>query len=344
MGGGEIARYLSRHGAGRTARVVLISSTVPRLHVDPQAAAALLGTLRTGYGQWVEENAARSFGDERPGCEVPRLDQEQAIRDWMGVSLDAAVACMTANLAADFTAELSSVDVPALIVHGDHDAFAPLAACGRRSAELMPGSRLLVYAGGGAYAPPVPPGAAQRRPPGLRRGARCLNEAQAVGPVTQRRWRFGMDVGIGLPNAVPDTEGRTLVDWARQADEAGFSTLGTIGLVYPNYEELVSLAAAAAVTSRIRLTTSVLLSPLHSNAALFAKQAASIDRISGGRLVLGLGIGGREDDFSASGLTMAGRGRRFDEQLDEMKRIWAGEGRPASTRSGRRRPGPAVPS
>ena len=135
-------------------------------------------------------------------------------------------------------------------------------------------------------------------------------------------------------DAVPDTEGRTLVDWARQADEAGFSTLGTDRPArLPNYEELVSLAAAAAVTSRIRLTTSVLLSPLHSNAALFAKQAASIDRISGGRLVLGLGIGGREDDFSASGLTMAGRGRRFDEQLDEMKRIWAGEGRPASTRS-----------
>ena len=55
-----------------------------------------------------------------------------------------------------------------------------------------------------------------------------------------------MDVGIGLPNAVPDTEGRTLVDWARRADEAGFSTLGTIGrLVYPNYEELIALAIAA---------------------------------------------------------------------------------------------------
>jgi alkanesulfonate monooxygenase SsuD/methylene tetrahydromethanopterin reductase-like flavin-dependent oxidoreductase (luciferase family) len=137
-----------------------------------------------------------------------------------------------------------------------------------------------------------------------------------------------MDVGIGLPNAVPDTEGRTLVDWARRADEAGFSTLGTIGrLVYPNYEELIALTAAAAVTSRIRLTTSILLAPLHSNTALFAKQAASLDRISGGRLVLGLGIGGREDDFAASGLTMAGRGRRFDEQLIEMQRIWAGEGR-----------------
>jgi alkanesulfonate monooxygenase SsuD/methylene tetrahydromethanopterin reductase-like flavin-dependent oxidoreductase (luciferase family) len=136
-----------------------------------------------------------------------------------------------------------------------------------------------------------------------------------------------VDVGIGLPNAVPDTEGSTLIDWARQAEEAGFSTLGTIGrLVYPNYDELIALAAASAVTSRIRLTTSILLAPLHTNNALLAKQAASLDRISGGRLVLGLGIGGREDDFIASGATMAGRGRRFDEQLDEMRRIWAGEG------------------
>ena len=172
MGGGEIARYLQRARRRAHRAVVLISSTVPRLDVDPQAAAALLGTLRTGYGQWVEENAARSFGDERPGWKSlagpgaghPGLD---------GRSLDAAVACMTANLAADFTAELSSVDVPALIVHGDHDAFAPLAACGRRSAKPIRGSRLLVYAGA-AHMPPVPPGAAQRRPPGLRRGTRSL--------------------------------------------------------------------------------------------------------------------------------------------------------------------------
>jgi alkanesulfonate monooxygenase SsuD/methylene tetrahydromethanopterin reductase-like flavin-dependent oxidoreductase (luciferase family) len=127
-----------------------------------------------------------------------------------------------------------------------------------------------------------------------------------------------MDVGIGLPNAVPDTAGGTLVEWARRAEEAGFSTLGTIGrLVYPNYEELIALAAAAAV----------LLAPLRTNTALCAKQAASLDRVSGGRLVLGLGIGGREDDFAASGVTMAGRGRRFDEQLAELQRVWAGAGR-----------------
>jgi alkanesulfonate monooxygenase SsuD/methylene tetrahydromethanopterin reductase-like flavin-dependent oxidoreductase (luciferase family) len=138
--------------------------------------------------------------------------------------------------------------------------------------------------------------------------------------------RFGVDIGIGLPNTVPGTEGRTLIDWARHAEEAGFSTLGTIGrLVYSSYEELVALSAAAAVTSQIRLTTGVLLAPLYTNSALFAKQAASLDRLSGGRLVLGLGLGGREDDFAASGVSTQGRGQRLEEQIAMMKRVWSGE-------------------
>jgi alkanesulfonate monooxygenase SsuD/methylene tetrahydromethanopterin reductase-like flavin-dependent oxidoreductase (luciferase family) len=134
-----------------------------------------------------------------------------------------------------------------------------------------------------------------------------------------------VDIGIGLPNTVPDTEGRTLLDWARRAEEAGFSTLGTIGrLVYPNYEELTALSAAAAVTSRIRLTTGVLLAPLYTNHELFAKQVASLDRLSGGRVVLGLGLGGRDDDFTASGLPTHGRGQVLENQLATMKRVWSG--------------------
>jgi alkanesulfonate monooxygenase SsuD/methylene tetrahydromethanopterin reductase-like flavin-dependent oxidoreductase (luciferase family) len=135
-----------------------------------------------------------------------------------------------------------------------------------------------------------------------------------------------VDIGIGLPSTIPDTDGQTLIDWARAAEEAGFSTLGTLGrLVYPGYEELITLSAAAAVTSRIRLTTSVLLAPLYTNSALLAKQAASLDRLSGGRLVLGLAPGGREDDFEASGVPMQGRGHRLEEQLATMKRVWSGE-------------------
>jgi alkanesulfonate monooxygenase SsuD/methylene tetrahydromethanopterin reductase-like flavin-dependent oxidoreductase (luciferase family) len=152
-----------------------------------------------------------------------------------------------------------------------------------------------------------------------------MRQKLTVADKIQQR-RYGVDIGIGLPNTVPDTEGRALVDWARTAEEAGFSTLGTIGrLVYPNYEELIALSAAAAVTSRIRLTTSVLLAPLYSNTALFAKQAASLDRLSGGRLVLGLGLGGRDDDFIASGLSMDDRGHRLEEQVGMMKRVWSGE-------------------
>jgi alkanesulfonate monooxygenase SsuD/methylene tetrahydromethanopterin reductase-like flavin-dependent oxidoreductase (luciferase family) len=137
-----------------------------------------------------------------------------------------------------------------------------------------------------------------------------------------------VDIGIGLPTQIPNVEGRTLLNWAVQADQAGFSTLGTVGrLVYPNYDDLIALTAAAAVTERIRLTTSVLLAPLHANTALLAKQAASLDRLSGGRLVLGVGVGGRDDDFTASGLPTAGRGRRLAEQIEELKRIWGGEER-----------------
>src|ERR671933_1988101 len=111
-----------------------------------------------------------------------------------------------------------------------------------------------------------------------------------------------MEVGIGLPNATHGVRGPALVAFAREAEQAGFSSLGTIDrIAYENYEALVSLAAAAAVTERVRLVTSILLAPLRTNTALFAKQAASVDGLSGGRLVLGLAVGAREDDFAVSG-------------------------------------------
>ncbi len=137
-----------------------------------------------------------------------------------------------------------------------------------------------------------------------------------------------MEIGIGLPTTIPGVDGRQVVEWAQRAERAGFSTLGVLDrIVYPNYEPLVSLAAAAAVTEQIRLTTSILIAPYRANTALLAKQAATVQALSGGRLELGVAVGLREDDYEASGVPMKGRGQRFEEMLDEMKRIWAGEER-----------------
>ena len=117
-----------------------------------------------------------------------------------------------------------------------------------------------------------------------------------------------------------------LLEWARRAERRGFSSLGTIDrIVYGNYEPLIALAAAAAVTERIRLATTILIAPYRRNGALVAKQAASVDALSGGRLVLGVAVGGREDDYAASGADIHSRGRDFDQMLDEWQRIWNGE-------------------
>jgi alkanesulfonate monooxygenase SsuD/methylene tetrahydromethanopterin reductase-like flavin-dependent oxidoreductase (luciferase family) len=137
-----------------------------------------------------------------------------------------------------------------------------------------------------------------------------------------------MEIGIGLPATIPGVRNGQILDWAQAADERGFSTLGVLDrLVYPNCEPMTTLAAAAAVTQRIRLTTAILLAPLRANSALFAKEAATVQLLSGGRLVLGLAVGARADDFESSGIDFRTRGKRFDALLDEVLQIWGGEQR-----------------
>jgi len=144
-----------------------------------------------------------------------------------------------------------------------------------------------------------------------------------------------MDVAIGLPSAVPGTRGEQLVEWARRAEARGFSSLGTIDrLVYDNYEPLTALAAAAAVTERIGLCTSVLLAPLRVNPAELAKQALSVNALSGGRLTLGLGLGARDDDYEVSGVSLSGRGARLDATLERIVELWD-KGEVGPTVSGR---------
>jgi len=115
------------------------------------------------------------------------------------------------------------------------------------------------------------------------------------------------------------------MEWARRAEAAGFSALSLLDrLVYDNFDPLIALTAAAAVTERIRLMTAILIVPLRS-AGLLAKETACLDALSNGRLTLGVGVGNRKDDFVVAGTTHGDRGRRFDDQLAVMKRIWAGD-------------------
>ena len=136
-----------------------------------------------------------------------------------------------------------------------------------------------------------------------------------------------MEIGIGLPTAVAGIDGSTLIEWARRSERYPFAVLSALDrIVFPNYEPFVTLAAAAAVTTHVRLITAILLAPLRTNTALFAKQAASLDSLSNGRLVLGVAVGRREDDYAASGVDFHRRGRLLDRQLDELRAIWRGEG------------------
>src|ERR1700742_785763 len=133
-----------------------------------------------------------------------------------------------------------------------------------------------------------------------------------------------VNVAIGLPNAVPGTTGGQLTEWSEKAETRGFSSLGTIDrIVFGSYESLIALSAAAAVTERIGLVTAVLLAPLRDNGALLGKQTLSLNALSGGRLTLGLGIGGREDDFAAIGADMGTRGAEMEAILKRLTEVWA---------------------
>ncbi|MFE7539658.1 LLM class flavin-dependent oxidoreductase [Streptomyces platensis] len=146
-----------------------------------------------------------------------------------------------------------------------------------------------------------------------------------------------MSVGLGLPIGDP----AQLLSWARRAEATPFSTVALLDrLVFGNPEPLITLATLAGATSRIRLQTEVLLAPLHRT-ALLAKQAATLDLLSGSRFTLGIGIGGREDDYLATGIDLRTRGRRLDTQMATLRRLWSGE--PLSADVGPIGPAPARP-
>ena len=131
-----------------------------------------------------------------------------------------------------------------------------------------------------------------------------------------------IELGIGLPNTVKGTTGFDVLEWARRADDGPFASVGVFDrLVYDSLDPMMTLAAVAGATQRVQLATSVVIGPLR-NPVVLAKEAATLDVLSGGRLTLGLALGARRDDYEAAGVEYAERGKRLDEQLRILRETW----------------------
>ena len=135
-----------------------------------------------------------------------------------------------------------------------------------------------------------------------------------------------MKIGIRLPNQIHSVDPALFPRWAVRAEQAGFSTLATVGpTAYSGVLDTVALPGAAAATRSIELSTNVMLNTVWP-ATLLAKELAGIDGMSGGRLTLGVGIGGdRPDDFVVDGLPPHGLGKRIDDDLEVYREVWRGD-------------------
>ncbi|HZQ56992.1 MAG TPA: LLM class flavin-dependent oxidoreductase [Acidimicrobiales bacterium] len=133
-----------------------------------------------------------------------------------------------------------------------------------------------------------------------------------------------MDIAMTLPTMLPHGR-RELLAWCRGVDEGPWSSLAVPERVtYTSHSLTVQLSAAAALTERVRLWTTLIILPAH-NEVQVAKDVASVDRLCDGRLTVGVGVGGREQDYRAIGGDFGRRWQRMDDQLARMRRIWAQE-------------------
>lgn len=152
-GSGEIVRYLTRHGAARVARIAFVSGTTPcpmkradnPEGIDIALMQADLAARTADRPKWFADNAAGFFGAGLPGVRVSDEFTGFVIRQCLDCSVRATVEFFLTGFTADLRDELRGIDVPALIVHGDHDLQAPLELCGYRTARLVPRGRLRVY-------------------------------------------------------------------------------------------------------------------------------------------------------------------------------------------------------
>jgi pimeloyl-ACP methyl ester carboxylesterase len=153
MGSGEVARYLTRHGADRVARVALVSPTLPYLRrddsnpdgVDPALFEQIIAALRADRPGYLAALAPAALGLGLPGVEVSDALAAWALGLFLPSSPKASIDTVRTHTATDMRGDMASFTVPTLIVHGDRDALVPIEVSGRRAAAMIPDARLVVY-------------------------------------------------------------------------------------------------------------------------------------------------------------------------------------------------------
>lgn len=135
-----------------------------------------------------------------------------------------------------------------------------------------------------------------------------------------------MKIGVCLPYMKAGLTREDYLAWFRAIDEGPFHALSCGERIHgPTYDMRVVLSAAAMATSRVEITPTLYVLPMHS-ATRVAKEIATLDILSGGRIgSVAVGYGGREKDYEALGAQYHGRYGRMDRQVEEMRRVWRGE-------------------
>jgi non-heme chloroperoxidase len=155
-GGGEVARYIGRHGTGRVARAVLVSSVPPLMlqtaanpdGVPMDVFDGLRASSLANRAQLYKDLASGPFfGFNRPGAEASQGLIDTFWMQGMMAGHKATYDCIAAFSATDFTEDLKQFDVPTLVIHGDDDQIVPIDTAGRAAAALLPDGKLIVYAG-----------------------------------------------------------------------------------------------------------------------------------------------------------------------------------------------------
>jgi non-heme chloroperoxidase len=154
-GGGEVARYIGRHGTGRVAKAVLLGAVPPIMvqsDANPEGLPigvfdGLRDQILSNRSQFYRDFAIPFFGANRPGADIPQSLLDAFWLQSMQAGLKNAYECIKAFSETDFTEDLKKFDVPSLIVHGDDDQIVPIADSAHKSAKLVPGARTIYYPG-----------------------------------------------------------------------------------------------------------------------------------------------------------------------------------------------------